>query len=239
MKTTRTRKKKVIGGLELGLAALLLVGLSGVVRTQDGRTSTGPSTEVPTNAIKYNSGQTIQPVFEGWTRNDDGTFSFWFGYMNRNWKETPDIPVGPNNGFGAGQSGAEDMGQPTRFKTRRADSVFKVTVPADWPKDRDLVWTIVVGGQAMKAYGTLWPVWEIEQNDAGIRKARLFGDPDNRPPRIMSGTEDKTATVGQPLTLTLRVTDDGIPKPSARRGGGGGRQEAARHGRNCHDQCHI
>ena len=51
--------------------------------------------------IKFNSGQSVQPAYEGWTRNPDGSRSMWFGYMNRNWEETPDIPAGANNGFGA------------------------------------------------------------------------------------------------------------------------------------------
>ena len=57
--------------------------------------------EVAMSEIKFNSGQSVQPAYEGWTRNPDGSRSMWFGYMNRNWEETPDVPAGPNNGFGA------------------------------------------------------------------------------------------------------------------------------------------
>lgn len=203
----RNKVNKTNLGVGVGLAVLLLMG--GSARSQ------GPQ-ELPTNSIKYNSGQSIQPAFEGWTRNPDGTFSMWFGYMNRNYKETPDIPPGPNNGFGAA---GEDMGQPTHFQTRRADTVFKVVVPADWPKDRDLIWTVNYGGQALKAFGSLWPVWEIENIDAGVRQGRTFGDPDNAPPRFTAPLPDQTAMVGQPLTLAVSVTDDGQPAP-ARRGGG-------------------
>ena len=67
----------------------------------------------------------------------------WFGYLNRNWEETPDIPAGANNGFGAG---SEDLGQPTHFLPRRQAFVFKVNVPADWPADKDLVWTLKANG---------------------------------------------------------------------------------------------
>ena len=85
--------------------------------------------------LKFNSGQSVQPAYEGWTRNPDGSRSMWFGYMNRNWEETPDIPTGPNNGFGPT---GEDLGQPTHFLPRRQAFIFKVNVPADWPVDRDL-----------------------------------------------------------------------------------------------------
>ena len=44
--------------------------------------------------MKFNSGQSVQPAYEGWTRNPDGSRSMWFGYLNRNWEETPDIPAG-------------------------------------------------------------------------------------------------------------------------------------------------
>ena len=36
------------------------------------------------------SGQTVTPVFEGWYRNPDGTFSISFGYFNRNAEEVVD-----------------------------------------------------------------------------------------------------------------------------------------------------
>ena len=61
----------------------------------------GRGQEVAMSEIKFNSGQSVQPAYEGWTRNKDGSRSMWFGYMNRNWEETPDIAAGANNGFGA------------------------------------------------------------------------------------------------------------------------------------------
>jgi hypothetical protein len=173
--------------------------------------------------IKYNKGQSVQPAFEGWTRNADGSFSMWFGYMNRNWEETPDLPTGLNNGFGAT---GEDLGQPTHFLPRRQEFVFKVNVPSDWPKDKDLIWTINVNGVSLKAYGSLWPVWEIDEQtmsaNNGGRVARTFGEPVNLAPKIPAQMPKQTAQVGQPLTLVLPVTDDGLPTPEIRRQGTGG-----------------
>src|SRR5712691_6295019 len=116
------------------LAVFLLVGFAGLVRGQ---------VEVALSEVKFNNGQTVQPAFEGWSRNPDGSFAMWFGYLNRNYEETPDVEAGPNNGFGAG---GEDLGQPTHFLVRRQKTVFKVTVPADWPKDKDVVWTLRTHG---------------------------------------------------------------------------------------------
>jgi len=40
-------------------------------------------------------GQTVTPVFEGWYRNPDGTYSLSFGYFNRNFEEVLELPNGP------------------------------------------------------------------------------------------------------------------------------------------------
>ena len=64
----------------------------------------------------YQTGQHVEPAYEGWRPNPDGTFSFMFGYMNENWLEEPDVPVGENNFFAPGDA---DRGQPTRFLPRR------------------------------------------------------------------------------------------------------------------------
>src|SRR5262249_34554960 len=43
------------------------------------------------------SGASITGAFEGWFKNNDGSYSLLVGYFNRNQKETLDIPVGPDN----------------------------------------------------------------------------------------------------------------------------------------------
>ena len=152
----------------------------------------------------------------------------WFGYLNRNWEETPDIAAGTNNGFGAG---SEDLGQPTHFLPRRQAFVFKVNVPADWPADKDLVWTLTANGTTLKAFGSLWPVWEIDQQtmsaNNGGRTARTFGEPVNQAPSIVAQLPAQKAVVGQPLTLVLPVKDDGLPTPEIRARGTGGPRERA------------
>ena len=51
--------------------------------------------DVYTNNVRYNTGQSIQPVFEGWSRNPDGSFDMWFGYLNRNFEERITVAAGP------------------------------------------------------------------------------------------------------------------------------------------------
>ena len=109
------------------------------------------ATSLPTNAQTYRAGQYVEPAFEGWRPNPDGTFNMMFGYMNENWEEEPDVPVGEENFFAPGEA---DRGQPTHFLPRRNRFTFEVTVPSDWG-DRELVWTLKVNGVERKAYATL------------------------------------------------------------------------------------
>jgi hypothetical protein len=205
--------KRTFANLEIALA-LIVVFLLAIA---------GYGQEVAPSELKFNSGQSVQPAYEGWTRNPDGSRSMWFGYMNRNWEETPDIPVGANNGFGAA---GEDLGQPTHFLPRRQAFIFKVNVPADWPADKDLVWTVTANGTTLKAFGSLWPVWEIDEQtmsaNNGGRTARTFGEPVNLAPAIPTQLPAQSIAVGQPLTLVLPVKDDGLPTPEIRAKGTGG-----------------
>src|SRR3989442_3726700 len=71
--------------------------------------------------IRYSSGQNVVPVYEGWERNPDGSLNMVFGYMNRNYEELVDIPIGPENMI---EPGLPDQGQPTQFYPRRQEFVF-------------------------------------------------------------------------------------------------------------------
>jgi hypothetical protein len=170
--------------------------------------------------MRYASGQNIVPVFEGWERNADGSFNMVFGYMNRNYEEQIEIPIGPDNHM---DPGVTDQGQPTHFYRRRQQFVFKVKVPRDWGQ-KDLVWTLTSRGQTEKAFGTLLPIWElgnlVYQENRGGPGDMTYPEQPNQPPTIeMVGSAQRTVTVGETLTLTVEVTDDGLPAPRARRPG--------------------
>ena len=89
-------------------------------------------------SLSYSRGQNASPAFEGWEENPDGSFAFLFGYMNRNWVEELDVPVGPENNL---EPGGPDRGQPTHFLPRRNRFIFKVRVPKDWG-DKEMIWTL-------------------------------------------------------------------------------------------------
>lgn len=104
-------------------------------------------------------GQGVQPVYEGFQKNADGTISMVFGYLNRNFREEPFIPVGANNFF---EPGPQDRGQPTHFDPRRQSFIFMVKLPVDWG-NKDLVWTINHNGRTATAIGSLLPSWIIDE----------------------------------------------------------------------------
>jgi hypothetical protein len=147
----------------------------------------------------------------------------YFGYFNRNSDEEIVVPVGPENTFDLGNG---DQGQPTYFHNGRRSFVFKVVVPADWPGDKRLVWTLTNKGRTNLAKGWLQPEWEVDQlllsknsgRDPFLGGAR---SPDaaaainagNRAP-VMVGARAQTITLPAAATLKITATDDGIPKPS-------------------------
>jgi hypothetical protein len=160
---------------------------------------------------QFSSGQDVVPVFEGWIRNADGTFTFVFGYFNRNWKEELMIAAGPDNRL---EPGPPDRMQPTYFLPRRKPWVFRVQVPKDWGQ-QELVWTITAHGRTEKAYAQLLPEEEILERLIMTRGNLNRGEDDpNQPPSIRIAPVP-SAGVSSPVSLTALVEDDGLPKSRA------------------------
>jgi hypothetical protein len=168
-----------------------------------------PPTPTYISQTKFNSGQDVVPVYEGWLRNSDGTFTFVFGYFNRNWQEELAIPTGADNKL---EPGPADRGQPTYFLPRRQSWIFRVPVPADWG-NKELVWTLTAHGRSEKAYASLTPEEELSERIIMTRGNLNPGDDDpNKPPAIKIDSVP-VATAGRPVSLTAQVADDGLPKP--------------------------
>jgi hypothetical protein len=168
-------------------------------------------------SFKFNNGQDVVPVFEGWAKNPDGSFAMWFGYFNRNYAEPLVIPVGAENKI---EPGAADRGQPTYFYTRTHRMGFSVTVPADFGK-KELTWTLTAHGKTEKAVAWLQPEWEIDPVFGG-----KYQSPEalkNQAPTLAL-TAPSTTTVSSPLKLTASVTDDGLPVIKARGRGAVGQE---------------
>ncbi|MEX1032590.1 MAG: hypothetical protein WDZ30_04470 [Cellvibrionaceae bacterium] len=171
----------------------------------------------------YTKGQHIEPAYEGWEQNEDGSYNFLFGYHNENWEEEPDIPVGENNYFSPGEA---DRGQPTHFLPRRNRFTFKVRVPEDWG-DKELVWSVTHNGVTRKAYATLARDYVVDANVIASETGSLgagTSSPESRanvaPVVTVQGKKAKgkivrSAKVGEPVVIRAHVEDDGLPEKRA------------------------
>ncbi len=159
--------------------------------------------------VKYDRGLNVQPAFEGWVRNPDGTIDLWFGYLNRNWAQQLHIPVGPDNAL---EPGGPDHGQPTFFYARRHRYAFKVTVPAGW--DDQYTWTLTVNGRTDTIHAALFLEDELLEHNVLAARGQGFGiAPRNQPPSIAIDATAFTTGGAGTVTLSVRVTDDGLPRP--------------------------
>lgn len=187
------------------------------------------------------TGDIASPAFEGWWPNDDGSFKLFFGYMNSNWQEEFDIPIGQDNYFSITEEGGlddltleaydfsvADQGQPTHFYPRRNPFLFMIDVPADFDTD-EMVWTLKTKNHTARAYGSLKPDYRIDPQVISTEVGGSFGSLDDRlrtniPPDIrLEGESFRTVRVGQPLNLAVTAHDpDNLPE---RRGGIGANPE--------------
>ena len=168
---------------------------------------------------RFNSGQDIQPIYEGWVRNDDGTFTFHFGYLNRNYEEQPNVPVGADNFL---SPGAADQGQPTYFYPRTQRYQFSVTVPGDWGPTQELIWELTHNGSTQYAYAWLQAEWEIDRKNItsilNLQRGRSNDELDEDvPPSVTIETSQAAVTLPHTLSLMAHVTDDGLPIERAER----------------------
>ena len=86
------------------------------------------------------------------------------------------------------------------------------------------VWTLTAHGKTEKAYATLLPDYAIEDDMIGFDGTAVSNTPrtpGNKPPTLrLEGETDRTVRVGDTLSLSAFVSDDGlppIPKDKARR----------------------
>lgn len=169
--------------------------------------------------IAYQRGQDVAPAYEGWIEHDDGSRSMVFGYMNRNWQEELDVPVGEENFF---SPGVADRGQPSHFLPRRNRFVFLVPLAADHG-DEELVWTLTSAGVTNKAYGTLGIDQKLdniviasETGALGIGASNAETRANTTPVITVESGSEYNVRVGQPLELVVRMDDDGLERAVAR-----------------------
>jgi autonomous glycyl radical cofactor GrcA len=162
----------------------------------------------------YSTGQSVSPAYEGWWSNEDGSFTLFFGYMNTNWLEELDVPIGPENNI---EPGGPDQGQPTHFYPRRNPFLFTIRVPKDLG-NKELIWTLTTKGKTERAYASLKTDYQIDKHVISTEVGGDFGSLRDElrtqvPPDIkVEGDTRRSVRVGEPLTLVAFVKDpDGIP----------------------------
>jgi hypothetical protein len=163
------------------------------------------------------SGQPVIPLFDGWFRRPDGTVDLCFGYHNLNLDQKLDIPLGPDNFI---EPSRFDGVQPTHFDEvpevyRRRFCVFTVNL-TDVAAAPTVVWTLRIADRSYSVPGSsseLYRMDEIRQSSRGNSAPLVrFEEPGGQHPErrgrtsIMVGPT-VTARVGDPLTLSISVSD--------------------------------
>lgn len=160
------------------------------------------------------SGLDVTPAWEGWYPNGDGTSTIYFGYYNRNTEQVVQIPAGPDNQVTVDGKVVEAE-QPTVFQPRRSYGVFGVKVPDDF--DGQVVWTLRSGRNTFTIPGNLNPLWKTDQlaGDADGNFGPMIRFQENGPegqgPLGIEAAQTLTATVGEPLEITVWGRHDEPP----------------------------
>jgi hypothetical protein len=179
----------------------------------------------------YSSGQSVSPAYEGWMPNADGSFTMYFGYMNTNWLEEFDIPIGAANGI---EPGGPDQGQPTHFYPRRNPFLFTIRVPKEFGT-KELTWTLTANGKTEHAYASLKTDYQIDNQVISTEVGGDFGSlrdelRTNVPPELkVEGEKHRSVKVGEPIALVALAGDpdnlparrDGRPQPRSASGKSG------------------
>jgi hypothetical protein len=215
------RKLPVAGILATGMVALTVASLDAQQWEE----------KIPGNAGEWNvrairpSGQPVIPTFDGWVLEADGTASLCVGYYNLNLDEALEIPIGPNNYIEPEEYNGI---QPTYFNPvpLRARNkakhycVFTVNVPVGgqdtitWHLrrnyDEDFSVLLHSGSEYYRVDDLFFPTDRAERGGS-IAPIIRFVDPSG-PTGIGKGLRGNiragpvSARVGEPLTLSLEVT---------------------------------
>ena len=202
------------GWIRVGsVSAALLFAVTTAAHSQAGE---GGVPSYPLGPLKT-SGQAVGPMFEGWYRNPDGTYTLSFGYYNPNTEEVVEVPIGPDNFI----EPAEFNGmQPTHFPPvsyggydgRRERGVFAITVPADFA-GKDVWWTVRSNGRTERVPGRVTSVayeLSLQAMAMGSLPPSVWFEPGKKGsgPAGIVAEKTITAKVGVPVELTVFAADD-------------------------------
>jgi hypothetical protein len=146
---------------------------------------------------------TIQPVYDGWYKNADGTLSFSYGYINRTDKPI-EVPIGADNAFSPAPI---DRGQLTVFQPGTERNAVIVILPGTF--NENLVWSISYNG--MKAStsekGGLNPLYLISDVPPKVIPDNAPARPEGGPPRRIKfpASTQLSATVRTNTTADAKI----------------------------------
>src|SRR4051794_39092477 len=176
----------------------------------------------PSDQLRHARGELVAPVFEGWFRDESGTLMLSFGYLNRNFEQEVDLPVGPDNKF---EPIAADQGQPTHFVPRRQWGIFAVPVPKPveqrlLAEKKSITCTLRANGQTVTIPANIGPTYAIDalkEPTVGNTPPvlRFEGAPASGTGPLGAKTNIK-AVAGTPVTVKFSVADDQRALPQKR-----------------------
>lgn len=165
--------------------------------------------------------QAIYPVYDGFTRNDDGSLTLSFAYFSHN-ADPVTIPLGPENAF---STGPRDRGQPTTFLP--GHHRWQCVMVVDSNFDGKLQWMLSHAGATWQTSAAMLQYnWEFSHRDLS-QVLRAIEDATtaprniclNRPPlvRVLGyggsrGPHELHVQSGAPLKLFGSVRDEGLPR---------------------------
>lgn len=171
--------------------------------------------EIPLEAQR---GQPIYPVYDGFLKNPDGSFTLSFAYFSHNADEVT-IPPGADNSFAPTPG---DRQQPTVFKPGHWRFQCVMVVGSDF--DGKLRWTLNYGGTSTaSSERMLQSNWNLVEGAQELSRLDYAKAPRgvclNRAPtvRLLGKTARKgevsiDATTTEELHLFGSVADEGLPR---------------------------
>ena len=165
--------------------------------------------------------QPIYPVYDGYLKNPDGSYTLSFAYFSHNANEVTITP-GANNSFAPTPG---DRMQPTTFRPGHWRYQCVMIVPADF--DGKMKWTLNYGGTTTgTSERMLQSNWNLFEREGGAALARLDyaklpkGVCINQPPnvRVLGVTANPknpptlTVAVNEELNLFGSAHDEGLPR---------------------------
>ena len=167
------------------------------------------------------SNQPIYPVYDGFVKNPDGSYTLSFAYFSHN-GDTVTIAPGPTNAFGPAPG---DRMQPTTFLPGHWRFQCVMVVPPDF--DGKMKWTLtyagVTTGTSERMLQSNWNLYDKEGGDL-LAKIDVAKAPKgvclNQPPQVRvlgvtarpNSPPTLNVAVGEELNLFGSVHDEGLPR---------------------------